>query len=195
MPAFEHLSVLASIIVGLAVSQVLFGLGQLVRRRGSYKPDVLYLLCNAIILLTLVDSWWAVFSWHDASNWSYRMTWFVLLNPLLVTTAAQLLPPDWDEKPIDLSRAFYRNHRLFFGLLACYPVIDIIDSALKGMTHFKSLGPSYPTSCLSMALLCLVAALTRSRKVQLVCSVGILLVVFSWIFEVLAFVPMNGPKG
>src|SRR5437763_1552997 len=50
MPAFEHLSVLASIIVGLSVSQVLFGLGQLVRRRGSYKPDALYLLCNAIIL-------------------------------------------------------------------------------------------------------------------------------------------------
>jgi hypothetical protein len=61
MPAFEHLSVLASIIVGLAVSQVLFGLGQLVRRRGSYKPNALYLLCNAIILLTLVDSWWALF--------------------------------------------------------------------------------------------------------------------------------------
>ena len=63
MPAFEHLSVLASIIVGLSVSQVLFGLGQLVRRRGTYKADALYLLCNAIILLTLVDSWWAVFSW------------------------------------------------------------------------------------------------------------------------------------
>ena len=191
MPAFEHLSVLASIIVGLAVSQVLFGLGQLVRGRGSYKPDALYLLCNAIILLTLVDSWWAVFSWHDAATWSYRMTWFVLLNPLIVTTAAQLLPPDWDEKPIDLSRAFYRNHRLFFGLLAFYPVIDLIDSALKGMTHFKSLGANYPISCGSMALLCLFAALTGSRKVQLVCSIGILLVVVSWIFEVSAFVPMK----
>jgi hypothetical protein len=195
MPVFEHLSVLASIIVGLSVSQVLFGLGQLVRRRGSYKPDALYLLCSAIILLTLVDSWWAVFSWHDASNWSYRMTWFVLLNPLIVTTAAQLLPPDWDEKPIDLRRAFYKNHRLFFGLLACYPVVDLIDSFLKGMTHFKSLGPAYPISCGTMTLLCLCASLSRSRRIQLVCSIGILLVVLSWIFEVSGFVPMNGPKG
>jgi hypothetical protein len=195
MPAFEHLSVLASIIVGLSVSQVLFGLGQLVRRRGSYKPDALYLLCNAIILLTLVDSWWAVFSWHDASAWSYRMTWFVLLNPLLVTTAAQLLPPEWDQKPIDLSGAFYRNHRLFFALLALYPLIDLLDSAWKGMTHFQGLGAGYPVTCCSMTLLCLIAAFVTSRKVQIVCSIGILLVVFSWIFEVSAFVPMNGPHG
>jgi hypothetical protein len=195
MPVFEHLSVLASIIVGLSVSQVLFGLGQLVRRRDSYRPDALYLLCNAIILLTLVDSWWAVFSWHGSATWSYRMTWFVLLNPLLVTIAAQLLPPDWDEKPIDLSRTFNKNHRLFFGLLAFYPAIDLIDTALKGMTHFNSLGAGYPISCGSMALLCLVAALTRSRRVQLVCALGILLVVISWIFEISAFVPMNGTAG
>jgi hypothetical protein len=33
MPAFEHLSVLVSIVVGMAVSQLLCGLGQLMRRQ------------------------------------------------------------------------------------------------------------------------------------------------------------------
>ena len=50
MPAFEHLSVLVSIVVGMAVSQVLFGLGQLVRRRGSYKVDPLYILTPMLAL-------------------------------------------------------------------------------------------------------------------------------------------------
>ena len=72
----------------MSVSQVLFGLGQLVRRRGSYKMDPLYILSNVIIRLVLVGSWWAAFSWHDVPDWSYRRTWFVMLNPLLVTTAA-----------------------------------------------------------------------------------------------------------
>lgn len=40
----------------MSVSQVLFGLGQLLRRRGTYKPDPLYILSNVIILLVLVDS-------------------------------------------------------------------------------------------------------------------------------------------
>src|SRR6476620_5264616 len=136
MPTFEHLSVLVSIVVGLSVSQVLFGLGQLVRRRGTYEVDALYLLCNLIVLLVLVDSWWAVFSWHDAPKWSYRGTWFVLINPLIVTMAAQ----------------------------------------------FKCLGPGYPITNVTMAVLCVLAALMNNRKIQFVCSVGVLLMVFSWIF-------------
>ena len=143
MPAYEHLSVLISIVVGMSVSQVLFGLGQLVRRRGSYKIDPLYLLCNAIVLLVLVDSWWSAYSWHDVPGWSYRRTWFVMLNPLLVSMAAQLLPPDWEDRPLDFHKVYYRNHSLIFGLLAFYPLIDMLDSGLKGAAHFKSLGAGY----------------------------------------------------
>jgi hypothetical protein len=190
VPAFDHLSVLVSIVVGMSVSQVLFGLGQLVRRRGSYKTDPLYLLCNVIVLLVLVDSWWAAFSWHDVPGWTYRRTWFVMLNPLLVSMAAQLLPPDWDERPLDFHKAYYRNHRIIFGLLAFYPLIDMVDAALKGAAHFKSLGPGYPITSVAMALLFVVAALINNRKVQFVCMLGILLVVFSWIFEFYSVVPL-----
>ena len=190
MPAFEHLSVLVSIVVGMSVSQVLFGLGQLVRRRGSYKVDSLYILSNVIILLVLVDSWWAAFSWHDVPDWSYRRTWFVMLNPLLVTMAAQLLPPDWEERPVDFHKTYYRNHRLIFGLLTFYPLIDMLDSALKGAVHFRSLGTGYPVTCTAMAVLCAAAALVKSRKIQLICLVGVLLIVLSFVFEVFSLSPM-----
>ena len=190
MPAFEHLSVLVSIVVGMSVSQVLFGLGQMVRRRGSYKIDPLYLLSNVIILLVLVDSWWAAFSWHDLPGWSYRRTWFVMLNPLLVTMAAQLLPPDWDERPLDFHKTYYRNHRLLFGLLAFYPLIDMLDSRLKGAAHFASLGAGYPVTCTAMAVLCATAALAKNRKIQSICLVGVLLIVLSFVFEVFSLQPM-----
>ena len=190
MPAYEHLSVLISIVVGLSVSQVLFGLGQLVRRLGSYKIDPLYLLCNVIVLLVLVDSWWTAYSWHDIPGWSYRRTWFVMLNPLLVTMAAQLLPPDWEERPLDFHRVYYRNHSLIFGLLAFYPLIDMLDSGLKGAAHFKSLGAGYPATCITMAVLCAAAAFAKSRKIQCVCLVGVLLIVLSFIFELSTLSPM-----
>jgi hypothetical protein len=190
VPAFEHLSVLVSIVVGMSVSQVLFGLGQLVRRRGTYKIDPLYILSNVIILLVLVDSWWAAFSWHDVPGWSYRRTWFVMLNPLLVTMAAQLLPPDWDERPVDLHKPYYRNHRLIFGLLTLYPLIDMLDSALKGAEHFRRLGVGYPVTCTAMAVLCAAAALVTSRKIQITCLVGVLLILLSFVFEVFSLSPM-----
>jgi hypothetical protein len=118
------------------------------------------------------------------------MTWFVLLNPLLVTMAAQLIPPEWDEKPLDVHAMYYKNHRLIFGLLAFYPLVDLLDTRLKGVEHFNSLGPGYPTSSAAMAALCAVAALTNSRKMRIACSVGVLLIVSSWIFEIYTFVPM-----
>lgn len=190
MSAYEHLSVLVSIVVGMSVSQVLFGLGQMVRRRGSYKIDPLYLLCNVIVLLVLVDSWWTAYSWHDVPGWSYRRTWFVMLNPLLVSMAAQLLPPDWDDKPLDFHKTYYRNHRLIFGLLVFYPLIDMLDSGLKGAAHFRSLGTGYPVTCTAMAALCAAAALAKSRKIQSICLVGVLLIVLSFIFEVFSLSPM-----
>ena len=174
----------------MSVSQVLFGLGQLVRRRGSYKSDPLYILANVIILLVLVDSWWAAFSWHDVPGWSYRRTWFVMLNPLLVTMAAQLLPPDWEERPIDFHKTYNSNHRLIFGLLAFYPLIDMLDSGLKGATHFKSLGAGYPVTCIAMAALCATAAVAKSRKIQFISLVGVLLIVLSFVFEVFSVTTM-----
>lgn len=190
MLAFEHLSVLVSIVVGLSISQILFAIGQLLRRRGSYNIDMLYLLCNAIVLLVLVDCWWSVFSWRDTSDWSYKKTWFVLLNPLLVTMAAQLLPPDWDERPLDIHKMYYKNHRLIFTVLALYPLIDLLDSRLKGVEHFISLGPAYPVTCLGMAAFCSCAALTTSRKIQIACSIGVMLIILSWIFGVYSLMSM-----
>ena len=190
MPAFQHLSVLVSIVVGMSVSQVLFGLGQLLRRRGTYKIDPLYILSNVIILLVLVDSWWSAFSWHNVPNWYYRQTWFVMLNPLLVTMAAQLLPPDWEDRPVDFHKTYYKNHRLIYGMLAFYPLIDILDSALKGAAHFRALGALYPIVCVALAMFFATAALAKSRKLQGVCLIGALLVVLSFIFEVLSLSPM-----
>jgi hypothetical protein len=188
--AFQHVSVLVSIVVGMSVSQVLFGLGQLMRRRGSYKLDPLYILSNVIILLVLVDSWWGAFSWHDVAGWSYRRTWFVMLNPLLVTMAAQLLPPDWEDRPVDFHKTYYKNHRLIFGMLTFYPLLDMVDSGLKGAAHFRSLGVGYPVVCIALAALFATAALVKGRKIQSVCLIGALLIVLSFIFEVFSLVPM-----
>jgi hypothetical protein len=188
--AYEHLSVLVSIVVGVSISQVIYGFGQLIRRRGTYKIDPLYLLCSILVLLILVDSWWTAYSWHDVPGWSYRRAWFVMLNPLLVTMAAQLLPPDWEEKPVDFHKTYYRNHRLIFGLLTFYPLIDMLDTGLKGAAHFRSLGAGYPVINTAMAVFCAATALTRSRKIQFICMIVVLLCVLSFVFEVFSLVPM-----
>ena len=113
-----------------------------------------------------------------------------MLNPLLVTMAAQLLPPDWDERPVDFHKAYYKNHRLIYGLLTFYPLIDMLDSGLKGGAHFKALGAGYPISCTAMAVFCAVAALVKSRKIQYMSLAFVLMIVLSFVFEVFSFLLM-----
>jgi hypothetical protein len=83
-----------------------------------------------------------------------------------------------------------QNHRLIFGLLTFYPLMDMLDSALKGAAHFASLGAGYPITCAAMAVLCATTALVNSRKIQGICLVGILLIVLSFVFEIFSLVPM-----
>jgi len=69
-------------------------------------------------------------------------------------------------------------------------LIDMLDSGLKGAAHFRSLGAGYPVTCLTMAALCAAAALAKSRAIQFICLLGILLFVLSFIFEISTSSPM-----
>ena len=51
-----------------------------------------------------------------------------------------------------------------FGLLLAGQAIDVADTLLKGMAHFRSLGPSYPVGIASLSALALVAIRTRSER-------------------------------
>jgi hypothetical protein len=105
--------------------------------------------------------------------------------------AAQLIPPDWEQQPLDLHRTYYKNHRLIFALLAIYPLLDMIDTRAKGADHFNSLGLGYPITSMGMCVLCVSAVFVKARSARIVCSAGILLVILSWVFEIYSYVPMG----
>jgi hypothetical protein len=59
---------------------------------------------------------------------------------------------------------FYSRRRWFFGLLLAGQVIDVADTLLKGMTHFRSLGPSYLVSIVALSVLLVIAMRTRNER-------------------------------
>mgnify|MGYP001606181727 FL=1 len=68
--------------------------------------------------------------------------------------------------------------------------MDMLDSRLKGAAHFRSLGAGYPITSIAMAMLCAAAAVVKSRKIQFICLMGVLLIVLSFIFEVFSLEPL-----
>lgn len=126
MDAFSYLSVLLSIILGLAITQVLQGFRGLMLARSrvqAYWPSVAW----AILLLVIdVQVWWAMYELRFRPDWSFLGFAVVLAQTVPLYLLAGLVLPDIDtEGAVDLRTHYYGNHRWFFSLLALLLVVSM----------------------------------------------------------------------
>jgi hypothetical protein len=104
---FEYLAVLFSIVIGLALTEMLQNIRGLLVARHRVTLFWPALLRAALLLLVLVQVWWSVFALRNFADWSFGAYAVVLLFVGLVYLAASLALPDPGEgEPVDL-RAFY----------------------------------------------------------------------------------------
>jgi hypothetical protein len=117
MDEFSYLSVLLSVILGLAVTQILKGFRGLVLARAQvrvYWPVVAWAF---LWLLACVQSWWAMFGMRGRQDWTFQEFGVVLLQTVLTYMVAGLIFPDlFGTTPIDLKANFYAHRRWFFVL-------------------------------------------------------------------------------
>jgi hypothetical protein len=126
MDVFSYLSVLPSIIMGLAITQVLQGFRTLMltpSRMRTYWPSVLW----AIILLVIdVQAWWAMYALRDFDHWSFFDFAVVLAEMVPLYLLAALVFPNVDvEGAIDLRAHYFQNHRWFFILAIVFILLSI----------------------------------------------------------------------
>lgn len=125
MSAEEYLSVLVSIVVGLGISQLLAGVGNLLVDRARVR---FYWVWGAFVLLTFmayVQFWWATIGLGgEGVRTNFFGFLFFMLPPIGLFLMAVLLLPDFEgEGTIDLRRHYFANHRWFFGIGALVPVL------------------------------------------------------------------------
>ena len=116
MDAFSYLSVLLSIILGLAVQQVLQGYRALIlsrRRIIFYAPPLIW---SVLILTMVAQHWWASFGLAERGDWSFALFATILIQTALIYMLAAIVLPDVpaDEK-LDLRAHYYREAPAFFA--------------------------------------------------------------------------------
>lgn len=129
MDAFSYLSVLISIILGLAVTQVLQGFRGLMLARSSVRVYWPVLVWAALVLVLCVQVWWAMFglSQRPAARWTFLDFSLVLLQTVPLYLTAGLVLPDVDaERGVALREHYYAHHRWFFALLVVLIVVSIV---------------------------------------------------------------------
>jgi len=137
MDAFNYLSVLISLILGLAITQVLKGFRGLMQARTrlrSYWPPVLWAV---LVMVISVQSWWAMFGLRNHTDWTFLQFSVVLAQTIVLYLQAALVLPDFfGDAPVDLREHYYGQQHWFFVLLTLLIVISlakqlIIDGVLS----------------------------------------------------------------
>jgi len=166
MSPFEYLSVLISIILALGMTRVLAGVGEMLQARSHRRIYWVHVLWIVNVFLYLVVAWWIFYRWRNQQPWTFFLFIFVLISPTILYLASILLfPPESDlEESIDYKTHYYANHRAFFVLFAMFTPIDIVDSLLKGISHFLQLGPQYIVSNSLYFVGLVTAAITRNER-------------------------------
>lgn len=117
MDAFSYLFVLVSIILGLAIEQVLQAYRAMVLSRERVRWHWLSIAWSAIMLLIVTQNWWASFGLVGREEWSFAQFAALLLQTILMYMLTALVLPDMPDKGIlDLDAHYYRQRPFFFGL-------------------------------------------------------------------------------
>ena len=130
MDAFNYLAVLFSVILGLALTQILQGLRglMLVRSRVRiYWPSLIWM---ALVFLIVIQDWWAMFTLRVVREWTFPMYAAVLVLVTLLYLVAGLASPDIEaDGTVDMRASYFAHSRWFFGLFAA----AVVASAVKDL--------------------------------------------------------------
>ena len=134
MDAFSYLSVLLSIILGLAITQILQGYRLLLLARGRVRLYGPTLLWSALLLVIAAQNWWSSFGLARHRDWTFLQFSVVLLQMALLYMMAGLVLPDIPaDAAVDLQAHYYRERRPFFlAFLLLLAVSVSKDFVLEG---------------------------------------------------------------
>jgi hypothetical protein len=164
MDMFNYVMVLASVIIGLGITHLLQGIAGIVQHPGREKIYWIHLAWVAATFLRAIFWWWYEFRLSETAQWTFTLYFFILSYAFVIYLWCALLFPR-DLAGYDGFREyFYSRKGWFFGLGLAGIVIDIIDTLLKGLPHFRSLGATYPIAMVAMAILFLIAIRTRNER-------------------------------
>jgi hypothetical protein len=178
LDSFSYLSVLLSIVIGLAITQVLQGLRVLMLSRETARLYAPSLIWTAMVLLIATQMWWSSFGLRDQEEWTFGLYGLILLQVSLFYLASGLVLPDLRPENIDLEADYFRNRRWFFGLLAGAAVVSVFkDVALEGRL------PDTPNLIFHLILIgsCIGAIASNSRRYHAVLAPASLVLFLSYI--------------
>lgn len=132
MSSYEYITIFVSVIVGLAVVQLLSGFSLILDARERSRPYWVHLVWAHNVFVLAVVTWWLNFSLVEIRVWSFFHYANLVAYAVLLYLLAGLLFPTRGAEVIDFRAHFQRNRKWFFLVVAAFVPVDVFNSFLEG---------------------------------------------------------------
>jgi len=131
---FEYITVFLSIVMALAVAELLIGLGRLIRERDHVKIYWVHVGWMILGIIVLTSSWWSIWKVRSHVFASYFEFLSLLLPSLFLVTISLLLSPPIDPgRPSDLREYYFRHIRWIAVLVAVQVAFVALSRVVLGV--------------------------------------------------------------
>ncbi len=164
MSPFEFICAFYSVVLGVAVAQLMTSVGRLIEVRDQVRTYWVQSLWVVTVLLVDINSWWAMWDLRNEKSWSV-LSFFLLVGLVasifLVTVLLFPRVPESGEQT-DLDAHYYKNRRFFFLANAAGWTLGLLCN-LSFLPIKSWLNPAiiFP---LPVVLLSVLAAITGNRR-------------------------------
>lgn len=126
MDEFSYLSVLLSVVLGLAVTQILQGFRARMLSHAHIRQYWPTKVWAAVLLLICTQTWWAMFGLRERHDWSFEQFTILLAQTVALYLLAGLVFPDMPrEQAVDLREHYFAQRKRFFAIAVVAALISI----------------------------------------------------------------------
>lgn len=164
---FPHVRIVMGTVIGLGVTRLLMTVAGIIQHPMRGKVSALHMLWIGSMLLELILFWWWEFALRSFEFWSFGIVLFLMSYAITLFLMAALLSPDNISEYKGYEDFFLKRRNWFFGLLATTFLLDLVDTMIKGESHWTRFDWTYFAQVPIGLLLCILAWKSRDRRVHL----------------------------
>lgn len=125
--AFEYVSILVSIILGLGITFILSSFSDLLFHQGNvrfYTPHTIWIF---FLLFLQIQDWFITYQLRDRKEWTLPSVLFVLMYPALLFMCSRMLMPEENKEVVKDLKLFYeKEYPIIFKLFSLAIFVSIL---------------------------------------------------------------------
>jgi len=124
--AFEYISILVSIILGLGITQILTSFTDLLYHYKKTKLFWPHVAWTIFILFLHIQDWFITYQLKHLQAWPLPLLLFILAYPIALFITAKMLFPQQDEDPnLTLKEYYFQKYPIIFILVIICIILSI----------------------------------------------------------------------